>query len=389
MSASTSCPTGPTSGPALSTATRPGVGSAGPHAFIAAHTGNIGLKQDLGNLVEAARLFDADSGAQILVIGDGNQRAAIAQQATDVAALHVLDPLDDESYPLALAAADVLLINERPSVGDMSLPSKLTSYLAAGRPVLAAVADDGATAAELHRTKGAGHVVPPGDPKRCTALRELRVDVGRRAAMSTAALRYADETLGTARSMSRLADSVLAAVPRKPRELRRFTPDGYDKGRNKLWQIAWFASMNLVFMAWWFPARFRPTLLRLFGAQVGRRVLIRHRVRVLWPWKLSIGNDCWIGEDAWLLNLEPITIEDDVCLSQGAFLCTGSHNYRKTTFGYDNGPIHIGSGAWIAARATVLRGSRIDAGRVVPSGVVCSERGDHSRTSPKYGLCLP
>ncbi|MBK7625572.1 MAG: glycosyltransferase family 4 protein [Kineosporiaceae bacterium] len=135
------------------------------HTFIAAHTGNIGLKQDLGNLVEAARLFGEDSGAEILVIGDGSQRAALARQSEGVNAIQLLDPLDDDAYPLALAAADVLLINERPSVGDMSLPSKLTSYLAAGRPVLAAVADDGATASELRRTKGAGHLVPPGDPE--------------------------------------------------------------------------------------------------------------------------------------------------------------------------------------------------------------------------------
>ena len=168
------------------------------------------------------------------------------------------------------------------------------------------------------------------------------------------------------------------------RDLSSFRPTGYDKGRGVVAQALWFATMNLLFSAWYCPRRLRPWLLRRFGASVGDNVFIRHKVRVLWPWKLSIGNDCWIGEDAWLLNLEPITIEDDVCLSQGAFLCTGSHNYRKTTFGYDNGPIHIGSGAWIAARATVLRGSRIDAGRVVPSGVVCSERGDHSKTSPKY-----
>lgn len=154
------------------------------------------------------------------------------------------------------------------------------------------------------------------------------------------------------------------------RDLRSFTGAGYDKQRSILWQAAWFAVMNLVFMKWWLPARFRPAILRAFGARVGERVLIRHRVRVLWPWKLSIGDDCWIGEGAWLLNLEPITIEDDVCLSQEAFLCTGSHLHRDAAFEFDNAPIHVGAGAWVAARATVLRGSTIPAGEVVPGGAV-------------------
>ena len=115
------------------------------------------------------------------------------------------------------------------------------------------------------------------------------------------------------------------------RSLRTFTGAGYDKGRPVAVQALWFATMNLVFMKWWFPARLRPGLLRAFGATVGERVFIRHRVRVLWPWKLTIGDDCWIGEDAWLLNLEPITLEHDVCLSQGALLRTGSHDHCALT----------------------------------------------------------
>jgi putative colanic acid biosynthesis acetyltransferase WcaF len=149
------------------------------------------------------------------------------------------------------------------------------------------------------------------------------------------------------------------------RRLAGFTGTGYDKGRNKLWQAAWFATSNLVFQKWWLPVRFRPALLRLFGAQVGRNVFIRHRVRVHWPWKLTIGNDCWIGEDAWLLNLEPIIIGSDVCISQAAFLCTGSHRWNSPTFEFDNAIIIIEDGAWIAARATVLRGVTVSAGAIV------------------------
>lgn len=175
------------------------------------------------------------------------------------------------------------------------------------------------------------------------------------------------------------------AVPGEAvQEMRRlvdFRGDGYDKGRSVLWQAAWVATMNLVFVKWWCPARVRTALLRLFGARVGARVLIRHRVRVLWPWKLEIGDDTWIGEGAWLLNLEHVHIGSDVCISQEAFVCTGSHDHRDPTFAFDNAPIAIGDGAWIAARAIVLRGASVSEGEVVPAGSVRS-RADASRREP-------
>jgi putative colanic acid biosynthesis acetyltransferase WcaF len=158
---------------------------------------------------------------------------------------------------------------------------------------------------------------------------------------------------------------VTHAVQRTERRLAGFTGAGYDKGHSLAWQAAWFAVQQLVFVKWWFPARLRPPVLRAFGATVGRGVLIRHGVRVHWPWKLTIGDDSWIGEDAWLLNLEPITIGSDGCISQGAFLCTGSHNRRSPTFEFDNGPITIESGAWFAAQATVLRGTTVRKGAIV------------------------
>jgi len=156
------------------------------------------------------------------------------------------------------------------------------------------------------------------------------------------------------------------------RSLAAFTGAGYDKGRPVAVQALWFATSNLLFAKWWCPARLRPVLLRLFGARVGTGVFIRHRVRVLWPWKLVVGDDVWIGEDAWLLNLEPITLGSDVCLSQGVFLVTGSHDWRSPSFEYDNAPITVEGGAWVAARATVLRGVTVGARATVPAGAVVS-----------------
>lgn len=156
------------------------------------------------------------------------------------------------------------------------------------------------------------------------------------------------------------------------RNLAAFTTAGYDKGRSFGWQVLWVATSRLVFQAWWLPARLRPLILRLFGADIGDGVLIRERVRVHWPWKLSIGAHSWIGEGAWLLNLEPITIGRDVCVSQEALLCTGSHKRHDPAFGYDNGPIVVEDGAWVATRAIVLRGVVVGAGAVVPAGATVS-----------------
>lgn len=175
------------------------------------------------------------------------------------------------------------------------------------------------------------------------------------------------------------------------RNLALFTGAGYDKGRSVIGQALWFATQNLVFSQWWLPARLRPAVLRLFGAHIGQGVFIRHRVRVLWPWKLSIGDHCWIGEDVWILNLEPVTIGSNACVSQAVFLCTGSHDRSSPTFEYDNGPIRIGDEVWIGAQALVLRGVSVGEGAVVaararvsadvPAGAVLSYRGT-LRTEP-------
>lgn len=110
----------------------------------------------------------------------------------------------------------------------------------------------------------------------------------------------------------------------------------------------------------------------MFGATIGQGTNIRHRVRIHWPWKLTVGDGSWIGEGTWILNLEPVTIGSDVCVSQDVFLCTGSHLRSSPTFEYDNAPIVIEDGAWVAARAVVLRGSRIGADSVVGATALIS-----------------
>ncbi|MDV7132534.1 DapH/DapD/GlmU-related protein [Williamsia muralis] len=146
--------------------------------------------------------------------------------------------------------------------------------------------------------------------------------------------------------------------------LDSFTGAGYEKGRGRLWQVLWLA-VRSVFQKWWMPAALRVRILRAFGAEIGTGVLIRHDVTIHWPWKLTIGDNSWIGEGAWILNLEPVVIGRNCCISQSVFLCTGSHDRNSPSFEFDNAPITIEDGAWVAARATVLRGVTVGRHAVV------------------------
>lgn len=165
--------------------------------FVVLHTGNIGLKQDLGNVVAAARISAPDK--HFVLLGDGSQRSVLRKLAAGVANLSFLDPVSASEYPQVLAAADLLLVNERPEVGDMSLPSKLTSYLSAGGPILAAVGIGGACATELAKTRGAALVVPAGCPDAlAAAVTSLAAAPAARARMGECGRAYAQRHLGVA-----------------------------------------------------------------------------------------------------------------------------------------------------------------------------------------------
>lgn len=169
---------------------------------------------------------------------------------------------------------------------------------------------------------------------------------------------------------------------RTDRDLAAFTGAGYDKGRPVVTQALWIVTSSLLFERIWCPSGLRPVILRLFGAKIGKRVLIRGGVRIHWPWKLTIGDDVWIGVDAWLLNLESITIESNVCISQAAMLCTGSHQASDPAFEFDNAPIHVLEGAWVSARATVLRGVKVGRSSVVGATALVTQ------DVPDYAMVL-
>ena len=167
--------------------------------IIALHAGNMGAKQGLENVVDAARhAASTGSPVRFVLLGDGNQRRNLEAMGQDVSALTFLDPLPDGAFEDALAAADVLVLNEAKSVVQMSAPSKLTSYFTAGRPVVAATDPSSAASAEIARSH-AGVRVDTGAPAALhDAVLTLGRDPTRAAALGASGRRYADEHLSVA-----------------------------------------------------------------------------------------------------------------------------------------------------------------------------------------------
>jgi len=117
---------------------------------------------------------------------------------------------------------------------------------------------------------------------------------------------------------------------------------------------------------------FKSFLLRVFGANVGKGVTIKPGVNVKYPWHLSIGDHTWIGENVWIDCLVPVSIGSNVCISQGAVLLTGNHNYKKTSFDLIVEGFILEDGVWIGAGAMVMPGVKAASHAVLSSGSVAT-----------------
>ena len=151
------------------------------------------------------------------------------------------------------------------------------------------------------------------------------------------------------------------------------TPAEWSQGRPWPVHTLWFCLGSPLLAARWLPGSpWRVALLRLFGARIGHGCRLKPGVRVQLPWRLALGRHCWLGEGAWLDNLAPIRLGDRVCVSQGAYLCTGNHDFRSLGFEQRLGPISVGDDVWIAARAVLAPGTVVGAGAVITLATVVS-----------------
>lgn len=146
---------------------------------------------------------------------------------------------------------------------------------------------------------------------------------------------------------------------------------GLDRGAGKFREMLWYGVKVLFFLsALPYPSKFKVWLLRRFGAKVGQGVVLKPRVNIHFPWKLEIGDHVWVGEEAFLLNFEKLSIGHNVCISQRSFICGGNHDYRVPSMPYRNGPITLKDGCWIGACCFVGPGVTIGEDTVVTVGSV-------------------
>lgn len=153
--------------------------------------------------------------------------------------------------------------------------------------------------------------------------------------------------------------------------LDTFNNDWYKPGAG--WKRALWYITSSIFFETGFPISFiKVVLLRLFGAKVGQSVVIKPRVRIKYPWFLEIGNHVWIGEAVWIDNLAEVKIGDHACVSQGAMLLCGNHNYKKSSFDLIVKSIILEEGSWVGAQSVVCPGVTLHSHSILTVGSVAA-----------------
>jgi len=157
--------------------------------------------------------------------------------------------------------------------------------------------------------------------------------------------------------------------------LSQFDNSSYSRGVPRWREALWWVSRSLFFAPWFpVPSAIKVAVLRLFGAKIGAGVVIRSRVNITMPWRLEIGDHVWIGDEVMILSLDRVVIGNHVCVSQRAFLCTGSHDFKSEGFDLITKPIEVGDSCWIAASAFIAPGAVLPAGTMVKAMTVANPR---------------
>jgi putative colanic acid biosynthesis acetyltransferase WcaF len=153
--------------------------------------------------------------------------------------------------------------------------------------------------------------------------------------------------------------------------LDQYTTEDYTPGAPIWKQLLWFFIGDPLVRSRLVPfSNLKVWILRSFGASIGKGVRIKPDVQVKFPWRLTIGDHCWIGESAWFDNVASIVVESHVCISQAVYLCTGNHDWSHPHFTLKPTGIYIQSGSWLAAKSVVGPGVTIGQGAVLCLGSV-------------------
>lgn len=152
--------------------------------------------------------------------------------------------------------------------------------------------------------------------------------------------------------------------------LDRFSAEGFDRGASRLMEALWVGVGGPILRCFVPGSGWRVRLLRLFCARIGKGTVWKPGVRVKFPWRLSVGDHCWLGEDVWIDNLAQISLADHVCVSQGAYLCTGNHDWSIESFDLIVEGITLETGVWIGAKTIIGPGTHFEEGAVLTAGSV-------------------
>lgn len=157
-------------------------------------------------------------------------------------------------------------------------------------------------------------------------------------------------------------------------DLSNYDNSWFKTGGGRMKCLLWYFSNVLFFINPLNPfSSLKVRLLRLFGSKVGKGVIIKPSVNIKYPWNLFIGDYTWIGENVWIDNLVPVKIGSNVCISQGAMLLCGNHNFKLSTFDLIVKPISIEDGAWVGAQAVVCPGVTMYSHSILAVGSVASK----------------
>ena len=156
-------------------------------------------------------------------------------------------------------------------------------------------------------------------------------------------------------------------------DLNTFSNPSFTPGAGMFKRVIWYL-INAIFFdsPALLPYSFKRSILRAFGAKIADGVVIKPNVNIKYPWKLSVGENSWIGEGVWIDNLDVVDIGSNACLSQGALILSGNHDYSSTSFDLIVKPIRIEDGAWIGAKAIVTQGVVFGSNSVLAVGSVAS-----------------
>lgn len=173
--------------------------------------------------------------------------------------------------------------------------------------------------------------------------------------------------------MSRInRTAIISPMSNKFVDLSRYDNSWYKSG-GAIKRLAWMLVDAAVFNSYlpW-PYSLKAALLRLFGAEVGAGAVIKPGARIKYPWFLKLGDHVWLGESSWIDNLGLVSVGNHVCVSQGAYILTGSHDYKSSAFDLLVKPVTLQDGVWIGAKAVVCPGVTCKSHSILAAGSVAT-----------------